>query len=339
MVASSYSELDSSTVSTDGVKVIRISRKLKNARKKHSNCSPCKFALFKMQKDTPSAIALIAKMTHTHTNRFTFAGNKDRRAVTTQWVSVDLPPVQLAGINRRLVGIRLGNFQVCDAAVKLGDLSGNRFTLVLRNITATDETVSVAMDSLQHNGFVNYFGTQRFGTTSVPTHHVGIALLRNNYRKAIDLILMPKPGDTQDAETVKARQAWAERGNASECLKLFPPRMVLERQLLQGLVANSKDLRAAFDGIPRMMRIMYVHSYQSYVWNFAASKRIETYGLKPVVGDLVAVNEVPTDAAVDEEQEVLDDGQVGFSSQACPNLFIDRYNGRSRSKCLRRQMT
>ena len=32
---------------------------------------------------------------------------------------------------------------------------------------------------------------------------------------------------------------------------------------------------------------MYPHSYQSVVWNIMASRRIQTFGLQPVVGDLV----------------------------------------------------
>lgn len=39
--------------------------------------------------------------------------------------------------------------------------------------------------------------------------------------------------------------------------------------------------------IPRNNRLMYIHSYQSYVWNNMVSKRIEEYGLTPVPGDLV----------------------------------------------------
>jgi tRNA pseudouridine13 synthase len=32
---------------------------------------------------------------------------------------------------------------------------------------------------------------------------------------------------------------------------------------------------------------MYVHAYQSYVWNAIVSRRISQFGLKPIPGDLV----------------------------------------------------
>jgi tRNA pseudouridine13 synthase len=35
------------------------------------------------------------------------------------------------------------------------------------------------------------------------------------------------------------------------------------------------------------MRLMYLHAYQSFVWNEAVSKRIELFGMTPCVGDLV----------------------------------------------------
>lgn len=40
--------------------------------------------------------------------------------------------------------------------------------------------------------------------------------------------------------------------------------------------------------IPKNLRMMYVHAYQSYVWNRAVSARIELFGCREVVeGDLV----------------------------------------------------
>lgn len=52
-----------------------------------------------------------------------------------------------------------------------------------RNVTGTEEQIEGAMTSLKENGFLNYYGLQRFGTQSVPTHHIGRALLQGNWQQ------------------------------------------------------------------------------------------------------------------------------------------------------------
>ena len=58
---------------------------------------------------------------------------------------------------------------------------------------------------------------------------------------------------------------------------------------------------------------MYVHAYQSYVWNAIVSERVRMHGAeKPVVGDLVF--DVDPDAKTEEAAEALEgsENEEGF---------------------------
>jgi tRNA pseudouridine13 synthase len=54
---------------------------------------------------------------------------------------------------------------------------------------------------------------------------------------------------------------------------------------------------------------MYVHAYQSYVWNAIVSERIKTWGAdKPVPGDLVLESGKAEQAEVADEMNIDDSG-------------------------------
>lgn len=58
--------------------------------------------------------------------------------------------------------------------IKLGDLKGNRFQIVIRNVKEENNMIIHAIESLKNNGFINYFGMQRFGNCiDIPTHLIG----------------------------------------------------------------------------------------------------------------------------------------------------------------------
>ena len=42
-----------------------------------------------------------------------------------------------------------------------------------RSVSCDDHVIQEKMTSLRDNGFINYFGMQRFGTSTVPTYHIG----------------------------------------------------------------------------------------------------------------------------------------------------------------------
>ncbi|XP_054029815.1 pseudouridylate synthase 7 homolog isoform X1 [Dryobates pubescens] len=253
-----------------------------------SRGSYCHFILYKENKDTMDAINVLSKFLRVKPNIFSYMGTKDKRAITVQEIAVlRITAQRLAHLNKCLMNFKLGNFSYKNHPLKLGELQGNHFTVVLRNITGTDDQIEQAMHSLREIGFINYYGMQRFGTTAVPTYQIGRAILQNNWNEVMDLILKPRPG-AEKGYLVKCREEWAKTKDPAAALKKLPVKRCVEGQLLRGLLKyGMKNIISAFGIIPRNNRLMYIHSYQSYVWNNMVSKRIEEYGLRAVPGDLI----------------------------------------------------
>nr|WP_312315527.1 tRNA pseudouridine(13) synthase TruD [Atlantibacter sp.] len=91
------------------------------------------------------------------------AGQKDKYAVTEQWLCVRLPGKEMPDLS----GFALEGCQVLEYArhkrkLRTGALKGNAFTLVLRNITQREE-MEQRLEAVKTAGVPNYFGPQRFG--------------------------------------------------------------------------------------------------------------------------------------------------------------------------------
>ncbi len=124
----------------------------------------------------------LAKLANIPARDVSYAGLKDRDAVTSQWFSVRLPgksepdwpqiendDIKLLYAGRHSSKLRRGAHQ------------GNRFILTLREIKGEREAIEQRLELIRQHGVPNYYGEQRFGHEGKNVEN-GIALLKGEIK-------------------------------------------------------------------------------------------------------------------------------------------------------------
>lgn len=224
-------------------------------------------------------------------NGIGFAGTKDKRAVTTQLISfeADLEAVK---------GLTVHQVEILDAYrsnkhLTIGDLIGNKFTIKVRecSLEGADLVASAAetkrmLDDLK--GFPNFFGVQRFGSVRPITHLVGRNIAKGDLEEAV-MWYVGHPNDIEDDEARESRTRLHEERDFRAALAYFPHKLTFERTLIEWLVRNPGDYAGAIRVLPSNLQMMFIHAYQSFMFNKMLSERIRK-GLplnEPIIGDVV----------------------------------------------------
>jgi tRNA pseudouridine13 synthase len=220
-----------------------------------------------------------------------WAGTKDRRAVTEQLLSFrgrpDGEPPESP-----LPGIRVLESYRASEGVVLGHHYGNAFRIVVRDCPfgpgEADARREAVIGELRGLGRLpNFFGGQRFGEVRPVTHVVGRHLVRADPAGAVEAYLTASVG-AESPEGQLARSRYAEHHDAARALREFPPAYRFERSILEHL-ARGQDPARALRALSRELRTLFVHAYQSVLFNRCLSLR-HARGVsldQPLAGDML----------------------------------------------------
>lgn len=272
----------------------------------------------KIGRTTLDVVLDIARDLHIDRKRMGFAGMKDKKALTRQWICIaNMDSQEQLEAVKNLDIYKTDFLKVVRGRKKLrmGQLKGNKFGILIRDIEDIEKSTQIAnevLKQLEVTGVPNYYGWQRFGKPRTNTHLVGEALIQNDLAEAVGRYI-GRPTEEEHEENQKARKAFDE-GNLEQSLQLMGKGMRYEKMMVRELIKASKkgeltdkSYKNALYALPKPLQRMFVHAYQSYLFNEAVSKRVEMGIDKYVEGDIVIDTEdhIVRDKTPQEYQEMI----------------------------------
>jgi tRNA pseudouridine13 synthase len=197
------------------------------------------FLLEKINLDTEQAIQNICKELNILRKNISYCGNKDKIAVTKQYISIQ----NLSKEKRKNYDFKFFNLKYIDQGnerLNLGSHDGNKFKIIV---------LSEKKPKIK-NKILNLFGKQRFSNNN---HLIGKEIIKNNFKEAINLMLK-------------------NDGNH-------------ERKIKEILEKEKNNYIVALRSVPKKIMNLYIHAYQSYLFNKIASQIKTEENIKlPLIG-------------------------------------------------------
>lgn len=246
--------------------------------------------LEKINTETSLAVSHLARFLQVSKKRIGYAGLKDKRAITCQRISIFEPNVErLERFHSKMIDLR--NFEWKKERIEIGDLSGNAFSITIRNIeldqNETKKRLEKSIQEILQNGVANFFGEQRFGGIREVTHLVGKELINGNLEKAV-MLYLTHPAEKEPEGLKEARKKLLETKDFPQASNDFPIENRFERSMIHHLCRFPNDFAGAIGKLPKSMRYLFTHAYQSFLFNQIIAERMkEGFGLQPIEGDVL----------------------------------------------------
>jgi tRNA pseudouridine13 synthase len=256
------------------------------------------YRLTKRGLGTLEAIEAICRRWNLPGRRVSYGGLKDRHAVTVQYLTIFEGP----DVSLHQSSLELEPLGRLERPYGPQDFTGNRFEIVLRDMTADAAARAAAqLDVMARDGLPNYFDDQRFGSVGFSGEFIAHAWLKGDHERALKLALAePNPFDRSDVKARKAviRECWGDWAEAKARLDRSS-----ERSIVTYLVDHPTDFKGAFARLRRELRSLYFAAFQSHLWNLILAGWIERNTREeqrsPVV---LKVGVFPFPVGLDEDQ-------------------------------------
>ena len=220
---------------------------------------------------TMDLVYQLSRQLHISPNDVGYAGRKDSCAVSCQYLSVPYTCEPL--LNKlEIPGVSILNQQKHSNKLRIGHLSGNHFSILVRDIKEdAEKNLKDILAILQKRGVPNYFGDQRFGLQN-NTHQIGKAMLLGNPEEICDALFQ----SNAPLESVALQEAIAlyKQGKYQEAMMIIPSSFSTEKYVLK-MLAFGHNKKKATERIPWKIQKFYVCAYQSSLFNRTLNSRLE----------------------------------------------------------------
>jgi tRNA pseudouridine13 synthase len=255
----------------------------------------------KIGRNTLDVVLDIAKELKISRKRMGFAGMKDKSALTRQWLCVsNSESLDLQGLEDKLYNVKIVEIKQNEKKLRIGQLIGNKFKILIRDTENPENDVKTArniLSKLETVGVPNYYGWQRFGKNRPNTHRVGEYIVQNDIKGAVDSYIgNPYP---KEKNHIKSARQYYDDGELEEAYESMPSGMRYEKMMLRELMKqkrkkgelNENSYKIALESLPKPLKRMFVHAYQSFLFNKVVSERSKLGIDKYIEGDIIIDNE------------------------------------------------
>ncbi len=228
------------------------------------------FAFYRLTKQSIGTVEVISQIVEQWKLprwRISYGGLKDKHAITVQYLTIQDGPqtsLQQSQFDLEFLGH-------IDRAFTTADLNGNRFELVLRDMTDDEvDAAVVAAGEVKRSGLLNYYDDQRFGSLCESGEWIAKAWCLRDWERALWLALAdPHPFDRAAEKRQKEilREHWGRWDECKQALDKSHRRSVITFLADKEAAGKPIDFRGAFCCLSIDLLGLYLSAWQSAVWN------------------------------------------------------------------------